>query len=249
MTKRSVVPLLLFCLSAFSCLAASQEASPQGLPVGPNVMASQIITKVPPIYPPLARQARIQGTVVLRVRINKTGDVENLQLVSGHPMLAPAAIEAVKQWKYKPYLLNGDAVEVATTVTVNFTLSGKSPAEGAVSDAPGAVTSSNPENAPPPAVPQRIRVSQGVMQGLLVSKVQPEYPPDAKDQRVQGAVVLKVSIDKEGNVANVQLVNGHPLLAPAAIEAVKQWKYKPFLLDGVPLEVETQVTVNFTLEE
>ena len=210
MTKRSVVPLLLFCLSAFSCLAASQEASPQGLPVGPNVMASQIITKVPPIYPPLARQARIQGTVVLRVRINKTGDVENLQLVSGHPMLAPAAIEAVKQWKYKPYLLNGDAVEVATTVTVNFTaFSGKSPAEGAVSDAPGAVTSSNPENAPPPAVPQRIRVSQGVMQGLLVSaKCSQNIPPDAKDQRVQGAVVLKVSIDKEGNVANVQLVNG-----------------------------------------
>jgi protein TonB len=87
------------------------------------------------------------------------------------------------------------------------------------------------------------------MQGLLVSKVQPEYPAEAKDQRVEGAVVLKVTVDKEGNVANIQLISGHPLLAPAAIEAVKQWKYKPFLLDGIPLAVETQVTVNFTLAE
>jgi periplasmic protein TonB len=58
-----------------------------------------------------------------------------------------------------------------------------------------------------------------------------------------------VAVDKEGNVANIQLISGHPLLAPAAIEAVKQWKYKPFLLDGIPLAVETQVTVNFTLAE
>jgi protein TonB len=69
-------------------------------------MAGQIVKKVAPIYPPLARQARIQAPVVLKVLISKSGDVENLQLVSGHPMLAPAAIEAVKQWKYKPYLVN-----------------------------------------------------------------------------------------------------------------------------------------------
>jgi TonB family protein len=261
MTRRLLISLLLLGLSTFTCLAASQEASPQGVPVGQSVMAGQIVTKVAPIYPPLARQARIQAPVVLKVLISKSGDVEKVQLVSGHPMLAPAAIEAVKQWKYKPYLVNGDPVEVATTVTVNFTLSGKSPSEGVVGDAPGGtpsgepcslrcgVTSPSPGEAAPPAIPQRVRVSQGVMQGLLVSRVQPEYPADARDQRVQGAVVLKVTLDKEGNVGNIQLINGHPLLAPAAIEAVKQWKYKPFLLDGVPLEVESQVTVNFTLEE
>jgi TonB family protein len=249
MTRRLAVSLLLLSLGTFTCLAASQEANPQSVTVGQSVMACQIVTKVAPVYPPLARQAHIQAPVVLKVLISKSGDVEKIQLFSGHPMLAPAAIEAVKQWKYKPYLVNGEPVEVATTVTVNFTLSGKSPAEGVVGDAPGEVTSPNPEDATPPAMPQRIRVSQGVMQGLLVSRVQPEYPPDAKDQRVEGAVVLKVTLDKEGNVGNIQLINGHPLLAPAAIEAVKQWKYKPFLLDGVPLEVESQVTVNFTLEE
>lgn len=83
-----------------------------------------VLRKVNPTYPPLARQARIQGQVLLQAEISKTGDIENLHLISGHPMLAPAAIEAVKQWKYKPYVLNGEPVEVETQITVNFTLSG-----------------------------------------------------------------------------------------------------------------------------
>jgi len=79
---------------------------------------------VAPEYPALARQARIQGTVVLQATIGKDGAIESLTLVSGHPMLAPAAIDAVKQWQYKPYFLNGDPVEVKTTINVNFTLAG-----------------------------------------------------------------------------------------------------------------------------
>jgi protein TonB len=73
---------------------------------------------------PLARQARIQGQVLLQAQISKDGSIENLSLISGHPMLAPAAIEAVKQWRYKPYMLNGEPVAVDTQVVVNFTLSG-----------------------------------------------------------------------------------------------------------------------------
>jgi periplasmic protein TonB len=88
------------------------------------VSAGLLVRKVNPNYPPLARQARIQGQVVLRAVIAKDGSIENLTLVSGHPMLAPAAIDAVKQWKYKPYLLNGEPVEVDTEVLVNFTLAG-----------------------------------------------------------------------------------------------------------------------------
>jgi TonB family protein len=250
MIGRLVAPLLL--LSIFVCLAGAQEATSQRVLVGQKVMASELVTKIAPVYPALARQARIQGAVVLEVQINKSGDVENIQIVSGHPMLASAAIAAVKQWKYKPYLISGDPVEVETTVTVNFTLSGKSAAEGIAGNAPGGVppglTSSEPEDADHP-VPQRARVSPGVMQGLLVNMVRPEYPADAKDQNIQGVVLLKVIIDKEGNVDNTQLISGHPLLAPAAIEAVKQWKYKPYLLNGNPIEVESQVTVNFTLAE
>src|SRR5258708_3883310 len=97
---------------------------------------------------------------------------------------------------------------------------------------------------PAPTV-QRVRVSQGVTKGLLISRVVPAYPPLAQQARIQGVVVMTALIDKGGNVQNLQVVSGPPLLAPAAIEAVKQWRYKPFLLNGQPVEVETTVTVNF----
>jgi len=111
-------------LSATNNLPAPKIATPQRVRVSQGVSQGLLIRKVPPAHPPLARQARIQGTVILQAQISKTGDIENLQLISGHPMLAPAAIEAVKQWKYKPYLLNGEPVEVDTQVQVNFTLAG-----------------------------------------------------------------------------------------------------------------------------
>ena len=77
----------------------------------------------PPLYPPLAKQARIQGVVRFTAIIGKDGNIQNLQLVSGHPLLVEAAKQAVSQWQYKPTLLNGDPVEVVTTIEVNFTLS------------------------------------------------------------------------------------------------------------------------------
>ena len=105
-------------------VAVPKIATPTRVRVSSGVSQGLLIRKVPPAYPPLARQARIQGTVILQAQISKTGEIENLTLVSGHPMLAPAAIEAVKQWRYKPYLLNGEPVEVDTQVQVNFTLAG-----------------------------------------------------------------------------------------------------------------------------
>ncbi len=97
---------------------------------------------------------------------------------------------------------------------------------------------------PVPTV-QRVRVSQGLTKGLLVYRTEPMYPLLAQQARVQGTVVLTAIIDKGGNVERLQLVSGNPLLAPAAIDAVKQWRYKPFLLNGQPVEIETTVTVNF----
>ena len=76
-----------------------------------------------PVYPPLARQARIQGTVKLQAIISRDGTIQQLQVMSGHPLLVPSALEAVKQWVYKPTLLNGEPVEVVTVIDVNFTLS------------------------------------------------------------------------------------------------------------------------------
>ncbi|HXJ87848.1 MAG TPA: energy transducer TonB [Candidatus Binatia bacterium] len=95
--------------------------------------------------------------------------------------------------------------------------------------------------------PQRVRVSQGVSKGLVIYRIEPTYPPAARAAHIQGVVVLAAIIDKDGNIQNLQVVSGHPMLVPAAIEAVKQWRYKPFLLNGQPLEVETAVTVTFQL--
>jgi protein TonB len=105
------------------------------------------------------------------------------------------------------------------------------------------------EPAPNTSTPQRVRVSSGVSQGLLIKKVRPAYPEQARWSRIQGQVVLQAEIDKNGDVKNLTLISGHSMLVPAAIEAVKQWKYKPYLLQGQPVAVETQILVNFTLSQ
>jgi len=97
------------------------------------------------------------------------------------------------------------------------------------------------------AAPQRIRISQGVTKGLLVHRVEPSYPPLARAARVQGEVILNAVINTSGDITNLQLVSGHPMLVPAAISAVKEWRYKPYLLNGTPVEVETTITVIFSL--
>jgi len=83
-----------------------------------------LVRKILPVYPPLARSARIQGQVVLQAVISKQGVIERFQVLAGHPMLVPAAIEAVRQWRYRPYVLNNEPVEVETQITVNFSLGG-----------------------------------------------------------------------------------------------------------------------------
>jgi protein TonB len=99
-------------------------AKPTGpVRVGGQVAEANLIRKVQPVYPPLAKSARVSGTVEFTATISKEGNIENLQLVRGHPLLVNAAKEAVLQWKYKPTMLNGQAVEVITSIIVNFTLS------------------------------------------------------------------------------------------------------------------------------
>ena len=95
--------------------------------------------------------------------------------------------------------------------------------------------------------PQRVRVSHEVATGLLITKVQPQYPEEARQSRIQGTVILHAVINTKGDVEELTLISGHPLLAPAAIDAVKQWKYKPYLLNYTPVNVETEIVVNFAL--
>jgi protein TonB len=92
------------------------------LKVGGNVQAARIVNRVQPVYPPLARQTRISGTVRLHAIIGKDGTIQSLEVLSGHPLLQQAALDAVRQWRYQPTLLNGDPVDVDTTIDVIFSL-------------------------------------------------------------------------------------------------------------------------------
>jgi protein TonB len=128
---------------------------------------------------------------------------------------------------------------------------------GVVGGVPGGVTGGVlggvPKSAapPPPPPPSRrkdpVKVGGNVQASKLIHRVEPDYPELAKRARVQGIVLLKVTVDESGNVANIELVRGHPLLTQAAIDAVRQWKYSPTILNNEPVPVIATVTVNFVL--
>jgi protein TonB len=100
-----------------------KPAPPAAIRVGGQVQAANILRQTRPTYPPLAKAARVQGTVKFEATIAKDGTIQNLKLISGPPLLVQSAMQAVQQWQYKPTLLNGEPVEVLTTIDVNFTLS------------------------------------------------------------------------------------------------------------------------------
>src|SRR5262249_3857594 len=95
--------------------------SPTRVRIGGNVLAANLLNPVDPVSPDNAKEARIQGVVVLEAEINKMGEVTNLKVITGHPFLIQSAIDAVKQWTYKPVMLNGEPVDVVSTMTINFT--------------------------------------------------------------------------------------------------------------------------------
>jgi periplasmic protein TonB len=104
-----------------------------------------------------------------------------------------------------------------------------------------------PTVVPTVAPAQTVRVSQGVSQGLLIRRVQPVYPSQAMQMRLQGTVVLQAVINKQGVIKDVKAISGEPLLSRAAIDAVKQWKYNPYYLNGEPVDIQTQISVVFRL--
>jgi periplasmic protein TonB len=182
----------------------------------------------PPPPPPAAAPVKI-------VKVIQT-DIVNGQLRT--PTKIPQKVQMIKEEEAPPPSMASSGVVGGVPGGVPG---------GSMGGVIGGIISSTPVAVPHVATPQRVRVSSGVQSGLLVRRVNPTYPPLARQARIQGRVILQAQISKDGNIENLQLVSGHPMLAPAAIEAVKQWKYKPYLLNGEPVEVETQVEVNFTL--
>lgn len=182
----------------------------------------------PPPPPPAATPVRVVKTIQT--------DIINGQLRT--PTKIPEKVQMIKEEEAPP--------PVTSMAGVVGGVPGGIPG-GQMGGVIGGIISSTPVAVPRVATPQRVRVSQGVTQGLLIRKIQPPYPPLARQARIQGQVLLQAEISKSGDIENLRLISGHPMLAPAAIEAVKQWKYRPYILNGEPVEVETQITVIFSL--
>ncbi len=246
-----IAAALLLPRHLFALQQQSEAPKPQPFRVSLGVADGLVIHRVQPEYPEDARAEHVSGEVVLRVIVDKQGNVIEAAPVSRDglppkraftedPRLRGAAIKAVKQWQYKPYLLNGEPIEIETRVVVEFKLNSSPPA-------PQPSETPLPPPEPGAATPQikRLRISQGNLERSIVQKVDPTYPPMARAAHIQGEVRMLVIIDKEGNVGNVRVVSGHPILAQAAMDAVKQWKYKPFLLNGDPVEVESAIFIVF----
>ena len=210
------------------------------LRVGGPVQNSKLIRRVDPVYPEVAKQARIEATVILEVLVDEQGEVANVRVVRGHPALDQAAMDAVKQWRYSQTLLNGEAVPVITTVTVTFKLGG-----GTTFVAPA--DRPQPATAGQTAGREPLRVGGNVQESKVIRRVDPVYPELAKQARIEATVILEVLVNEQGEVANIRVLRSHPLLEQAAIDAVKQWRYSPTLLNGEAVPVIATQTVVFRL--
>lgn len=411
------VELLVFSVA---CVFAQSQASSPNFPstgsplrrvrVDTEVASALLVHKAPINYPDAARNAGVQGTVVMKVVTSSSGEVEEVTVVSGDPALEQAAAESVKQWKYKPYLLEGSPAEMETQVSISFHLKarkqplaappglfrdnvysndylgiyyplardwvratqlmrGKLTSEGkaqntvvllaavhipqdtdplradssftilalsgASAPAPDecksylaleandlhsrkegqqkgnviqfstaghdfyrgdfeyrdgqnhgallctsakdymllwnirggskqavetAVSTLNSMTPAPPTPPQppdaptdpskgskRVPVTQAVSRGLLIKTVQPVYPPEARYAHIQGTVRLSATINKNGDIVDLEVLDGPIELVVSAVNAVRKWKYRPYLLMGNPVEVQTEIMVNYTL--
>jgi TonB family protein len=218
-----------------------------------------VVNRRPNAYPQQAIEKKIEGTVVVELTFNANGDITDSRVLSGPEELRRAGLQSALQGTYN----------INTARTLQVVVEFKLPTPGqpifGQRGGPGmrvTITGPNgtsnvivppppPPPAPPPPAPgqaaSRIRVGGNVLAANLVSKVDPVYPPMAKQARIQGVVVLEAQISKEGKVENLQVVSGHPLLIQAAIDAVKQWEYTPVQLNGEAMDVVSTITVNFAL--
>jgi periplasmic protein TonB len=197
----------------------------------PKTQLMTFLVAPPPPPPPPPPPAAAPIKIVKQIQT----DLINGQLRT--PTKIPEKIQMIKEDEAPP--------PIASTGVVGGVPGGMP--GGQLGGVIGGIINSTPVAVPKVATPQRVRVSQGVTQGLVIRRIQPAYPPLARQARIQGQVVLQAEISKDGTIQNLRLISGHPMLAPAAIEAVKQWRYKPYFLNGEPVEVETQITVNFSL--
>jgi TonB family protein len=199
-----------------------------------KIIEPKLVKKVEPVYPDEAKEAGLEGAVVLEGTTDKKGKVVKVKIIRGeHEILNNAAIAALKQWEYRPFIISGKPIPVEFTVTMKFNLDEKEEA----------ITTDEFVNA---GINVAVIDLPDDVELKLIKRVEPKYPREALKKLIGGEVVLEALIDKEGNVIDAKVIEGeHEILNNAAIDAVKQWKYEPYEENGIPKKVRYKVTVDF----
>lgn len=207
----------------------------------PKTQLTSFLVAPPPPPPPPPPPAAPTAVKIVKV-IPRQFDAGRLM----QPKSVPKEIATIREEELPPATSGGGGVMGGIPGGV---------AGGAVGGVLGGLISAIPVAAPPPpppvkvAAPKRITIGGNVQQAKLVRQPKPVYPPLAKQARISGVVHLAALISKDGTIQDLKVISGHPLLIPSALEAVKQWVYQPTLLNGEPVEVSTQIDVNFTLSQ
>ncbi|MFC2155605.1 energy transducer TonB [Acidobacteriota bacterium] len=213
-----------------SCQRHPDKAGASDEPVKvPAMERPNLIRKIKPVYPKEALRAKIQGQVNAEVVTDIYGRVVDISKIEGHPVLNEATVKALRQWVYEPFIMNGKPKFVTFTVVVSFSLDKKSEEANIKVDVPAKISS--------------------IKKPKLIKKINPQYPAKAIEEGIAGEVIMEVVTDVCGRVEKVTKAIGHPLLTVAARDAVKQWKYELFTVDGKPKAVKFTVVVNFNLDK
>lgn len=189
----------------------------------------ELLNKVDPIYPELAKRARVEGVVILNVRTYEDGRVDQVKVANSmDPHLTRAAIEAVKKWRYEPFYSKGKRHPILFTVTVRFQLP-----HGLDNNVRG----KEQEGATPLLRPE------------IIHQVDPVYPERARRVGIEGIVMMRIRTDNEGKVNSVEVLRSDStILNQAAIDAVRQWRYKIQYKNGIPIPIVTIVAVTFRFD-
>lgn len=204
-------------------LPAAPAHAGEPIHVDGNVTPPVKISAPAPQYTQEARDAQLQGVVIMQTVIDHQGNVANVKILKDLPMgLGEQAKKAVSEWKFEPATLNDEPVDVYYNLTVNFRLDSKKKA---------------------------LNVTGDVQKPVKISAPAPEYTAEAKEARIQGVVIAQVIITKDGDVTDVKILKDLPMgLGQQAQEALSKWKFEPATLNGEPVDVYYNLTLNFRLE-
>jgi protein TonB len=237
-SKPSSAPASQVTVPAPAQTAPAASANVTDVPASSTTVApSSVSTPEPPVSAPPSKPS---GKIIAKDSTSTVSSTApaSQPAVAEDSTAAPALVVHHENSRSTPKASSTESESAPAPSALGLTPTADPNALAAIGNAPVAV---------PKASNQVVKVSQGVSEGLVLKKVQPRYPAQALQMHTEGSVQLQATIGKDGSISNLKVLNGEAILARAALEAVKQWKYKPYYLNGDPVEIQTQITINFKL--